>query len=80
MVVQNQQIQLHFVDEGIGICEEELSQVFTPFFRGQNKKYTDGNGIGLSLTQKIVNLHKGEISVASTVGKGTTFNLSFVHL
>ena len=80
MVVQNQQIQLHFVDEGIGICEEELLQVFTPFFRGQNKKYTDGNGIGLSLTQKIVKLHNGEISVASTVGKGTTFNLSFSHL
>ena len=80
MMVRNQQIQLHFVDEGIGICEEELSQIFTPFFRGHNKKYTDGNGIGLSLTQKIVKLHNGEISVASTVGKGTTFNLSFSHL
>ncbi|MEA5141753.1 HAMP domain-containing sensor histidine kinase [Arcicella rigui] len=78
--VQNQHIRLYFVDEGIGIADEELSQIFTPFFRGKNKKYTNGNGIGLSLTQKIVKLHNGEISVASTVGEGTTFKLSFSHL
>lgn len=80
IVVQEQKIKLGFTDEGIGICEEEIAQIFTPFFRGTNKKYTDGNGIGLSLTQKIVKLHHGEISVDSTVGKGTTFSLTFEHL
>ena len=80
IVVHPQQIKLCFVDEGIGICEEEIAQIFTPFFRGTNKKYTDGNGIGLSLTQKIVKLHYGEISVSSLIGKGTKFIVTFEHL
>lgn len=80
IAVQQQKITLGFTDKGIGICEEEIAQIFTPFFRGTNKKYTDGNGIGLSLTQKIVKLHHGEISVKSEIGKGTKFSLIFEHL
>ena len=66
---------LRFSDNGIGIPAGELEKIFTPFFRGGNKKYADGHGIGLSLTAKIVSLHRGQISVVSIVGGGTTFSV-----
>ncbi len=66
-------ITLKFIDNGIGIAENDLKNIFTPFYRGENKKYTDGNGIGLSLTQKIILLHRGTISVSSIQDEGTTF-------
>jgi signal transduction histidine kinase len=68
---------LRFSDKGIGIPAEDLSQVFTPFFRGGNKKYAEGHGIGLSLTAKIIALHQAEISVVSGVGEGTSFLINF---
>jgi signal transduction histidine kinase len=64
---------LRFSDRGIGISPEDLSRIFTPFFRGENRKYAEGNGIGLSLTAKIIHLHNGSISVDSVIGVGTTF-------
>ncbi|QCR22086.1 ATP-binding protein [Pontibacter sp. SGAir0037] len=75
-------VQTHicFKDQGIGIPQEEQQQVFEAFYRGSNRSYAEGNGIGLSLTHKIVKLHKGEISLVSEPGLGTTFTLSFRHL
>ncbi|HMH23604.1 MAG TPA: HAMP domain-containing sensor histidine kinase [Puia sp.] len=66
---------LRFTDTGIGISPIDLSRIYTPFYRGENKNYADGNGIGLSLTAKIVQLHKGTISVDSVVNEGTTFTI-----
>ncbi len=72
---KNAFIQLKFEDKGIGIDEKDLSQIFTPFYRGTNKNFVDGNGIGLSLTHKIIDLHKGIIKVKSTPNVGTCFEL-----
>lgn len=69
-------IILQFSDEGIGIPEVELPNIFQSFYRGSNKSFTEGNGIGLSLTQKIVALHRGSIAVSSIVGKGSYFTLT----
>ncbi|MCC7050842.1 MAG: HAMP domain-containing histidine kinase [Bacteroidia bacterium] len=69
----DKKIILKFTDNGIGISPDDLKNIFTPFFRGDNKKFAEGNGIGLSLTQKIIQLHKGKITVSSQVSKGTTF-------
>ncbi len=71
---------LAFTDKGIGIGKEELQNIFTPFYRGANKKFTDGNGIGLFLTQKIITLHNGSISAVSEKGEGTTFTVTLSHL
>ncbi|ERJ57645.1 sensor histidine kinase [Sphingobacterium paucimobilis] len=71
---------LTFEDNGIGISAEDIERIFTPFFRGENKTFTDGNGIGLSLTHKIVSLHHGSIQIDSTPQKGTTFHLKLPHL
>lgn len=72
---EKEKIQLRFSDKGIGISEDDLKNIFTPFYRGENKKLADGNGIGLSLTQKIIHLHKGSISVQSEQQQGTTFTV-----
>ncbi len=66
-------IILKFSDNGIGITEYDLKNIFTTFYRGENKNFAEGNGIGLALTQKIIQLHHGSISVVSAIDKGTTF-------
>lgn len=71
---------LRFQDNGIGIIEEELPKIFNPFFRGGDKKFAGGNGIGLSLTQKIIDLHQGSITVNSQIGKGTLFTVELRHV
>lgn len=63
-------------DNGIGMSKEDLDNIFTPFYRGENGKLIEGNGIGLSLTHKIIGLHQGEIDVQSQVNKGTTFTIT----
>ncbi len=71
------QLILRFTDNGIGIHETDINHIFTPFYRGKNKGYAYGNGIGLSLTKKIVELHKGSIEVIPNKSGGTIFELSF---
>jgi signal transduction histidine kinase len=72
-------ILLQFADKGIGISKKDIENIFTPFYRGENKKYADGNGIGLSLTQKIITLHKGTITVKSE-NPGTVFTIKLAHI
>jgi len=76
----DENIIIKFSDQGIGISELDLENVFTPFYRGENKNYADGNGVGLSLTQKIILLHKGSITVKSKENEGTTFTVELPHL
>jgi two-component system sensor histidine kinase ArlS len=80
VLFEDEKIILRFADKGIGISEEELDYLFTPFYRGENKHFADGNGIGLSLTLKIITLHKGSIAVVSELSKGTVFTLELPHL
>lgn len=73
-------IRLAFMDNGVGISEEDLQHIFKPFFRGDNQKVASGNGIGLPLTQKIVTLHQGTIAVNAIIGEGTTITIELPHL
>jgi|GEM_PF-203552 signal transduction histidine kinase len=68
-------VVLDFIDKGIGINAEDQKKLFTPFFRGANHTFADGNGIGLSLTHKIIELHQGNISFTSQPG-ATDFSIS----
>lgn len=68
-------IILDFQDNGLGISEVDLRHIFTPFYRGENKSFSLGNGIGLPLTQKIIALHHGDISVESQHDEGTSFHI-----
>jgi signal transduction histidine kinase len=66
-------------DVGIGIPAEEISYVFQPFYRARNARARQGTGIGLSLTEKIMKLHDGQISLRSDQHKGTEVTLWFKH-
>lgn len=74
-ITQHSSITLNFIDKGMGISEKDMQHIFTPFYRGENKEIAEGNGIGLSLTQKIITLHQGTISVRSKAKQGTTFKV-----
>lgn len=61
-------------DEGVGIKEEDLPHIFSPFFTTKNS----GTGLGLAVCYRIVKEHGGLIRVESVEGKGTTFRISLV--
>ena len=65
-------------DTGTGIPEHELPRIFERFHRieGAQGRTYEGTGIGLALTQELVRLHGGDISVVSQPGKGSTFTVS----
>ena len=72
------QVRVRVSDTGFGIAPECLPRVFEPFFTTKGRlggSDTPGTGLGLSVSHGIVQAHGGQISVQSTVGLGTTFEL-----
>ncbi len=72
LMKQDQSILLNISDQGIGIAEKDLENIFSPFFTTKE----EGNGLGLAEAHKIVQAHRGKIEVRSQLEKGTTFTLS----
>lgn len=70
-------LHLQVIDNGPGIPTESLPHLFERFYRVDRARTPNqgGAGLGLSIVQQIVHSHKGEISVESTLGKGTTFHI-----
>ena len=66
-------VHIEFKDTGRGISEEHLKKVFDPGFT--TKGVGVGTGLRLSICYRIIQDHKGEILVDSTVGEGTTFTV-----
>lgn len=67
-------------DSGIGMSDTDKAYLFTLFYRGTQENVTEGHGIGMALSQKIIHLHQGTISVHSEEGKGTTFVVELPHI
>lgn len=63
-------------DTGIGMSEETLKRIFSPFERATVEICPEGFGLGLSITKGLVTLLKGNISVESKIGEGSTFKVS----
>jgi signal transduction histidine kinase len=68
---QGKEIEISVSDTGSGIDEENIAQLFTPFFTTK----AEGTGLGLALSQQIVAEHGGRIECRSTPGIGTTFSI-----
>lgn len=66
-------IEVVISDEGIGMSEETLDHIFEKFYQGDSSRKAQGNGLGLALCKKIVDLSKGNIFVSSEPGKGSVF-------
>lgn len=71
--------RIYVKDEGCGIAESELKNIFKRFYRINKEVNPNSVGIGLSLTKSIVEGMGGKISVRSEIGKYTEFILTFVH-
>jgi signal transduction histidine kinase len=65
------QVQLEVCDQGIGMSAQDLQNAFITFFRANHTRAVAGHGIGLSITRKIIELHRGEIQLFSELNKGT---------
>ena len=63
------------IDTGVGISEEEQQHVFERFFRSDSSRSCLGNGLGLALVRSIVKAHKWDITLTSSLGKGSTFTV-----
>ncbi|UEG53351.1 HAMP domain-containing histidine kinase [Mucilaginibacter daejeonensis] len=77
IIANGRTVILQVEDKGIGIHPAELSKIFQPFYRSFNALGYPGNGIGLSLSQKIFKLHNAAFEVHSLLGKGTVFTITF---
>ncbi len=62
-------------DNGVGISDEVLNKIFDKFYQGDHSRNFQGNGLGLTLVKKILDLCKCDISVKSKVNEGTTFSI-----
>lgn len=80
ITVTMKEIVITFSDNGTGISESDIKQVFKPFFRGSNSKSVKGNGIGMTLVEKIISIHSGTIIINSAVNHGTDFIISLKHM
>jgi signal transduction histidine kinase len=70
-------VQFAIVDQGAGIAAEHLPKIFDPFWQVDNEmtRRAGGTGLGLSVTQRLVQLLGGDISVQSELGVGSTFTV-----
>ena len=70
-------VKLQVKDSGVGILQKEQPLVFNRYFQAENhlKSQSPGTGLGLALTQELVRLMGGEISVRSEIGKGSVFEV-----
>lgn len=74
-VSDEEEVTVIVSDTGCGMDEQTLSRIFEKFYQGDTSHSTEGNGLGLSLVQRIIQLSDGSITVKSDVGKGTAFTV-----
>ena len=77
-VYTTDRLEIHIEDNGRGMSEEEVRNLFSRYFRGTStKEKPEGTGLGMAIAKQIIELHEGEIFVKSRPGIGTSFLVSF---
>lgn len=75
---ENKDVVMTVKDTGIGMDEETRKHIFERFVQGRTNRLNTGTGIGMNLTKKIVDMHKGNLTVESKEGEGSTFYLTIL--
>ncbi|APH13782.1 HAMP domain protein [Clostridium sporogenes] len=69
----NKEVLIKIKDNGIGMSEEVKNRVFEKFYQGDSSHYSEGNGLGLALVKRIIDICEGTIEISSHEGVGTDF-------
>ncbi|MFD0695113.1 sensor histidine kinase [Paenibacillus sp. GCM10027628] len=74
----DKEAEIRISDNGIGISEEDQAHIFERFYKADKSRNrtSGGNGLGLSIVKKIIDMHQGSIEVTSQQDKGTTFTIN----
>lgn len=76
-ITKKDKIEVSIRDEGVGISEEELPNIFDKFYKSKLRQNAKGSGLGLVIAKSIVKKHEGTIEVDSKPGEGTEFRFYF---
>lgn len=68
-------IMIQIADQGVGMGELELSEIFKPYYRVEFTAHLPGTGLGLFIAKTFINFHGGQIEVDSVQGEGSTFTI-----
>ena len=78
--VEGQRCLVTVSDSGVGISKDDQQQLFDLFYRAEDSEFkAEGSGVGLALTKEVVELHQGQLSVESELGKGSCFTFSLPY-
>ena len=82
MIVKDDEVQISIKDEGIGIPQEDLADIFKRFYRVDRarSRAMGGTGLGLAISREVVSQHGGRIWAESVERKGTTFNITLPYI
>lgn len=77
--LDNQDIQVTIWDNGIGMNEETQKHIFDRFYQGETSHIKEGNGLGMAIVAKILNVYDATITCESKLSKGTKFIITFIN-
>lgn len=76
LITNGNMFRISISDTGIGFDASESESLFQPFVRGNNARQFPGTGVGLSITQKIIHMHKGTVQAVALQPKGACFHIN----